>query len=328
MIVAASKPILDFSLTCVKQISKLLPVNKSLSLFFVTMTFVPLLGSFITEPAAMTLAALILKDHFYSKDISKRLKYAIIGTLFVNVSIGGAMTPFAAPPILMVAAKWNWDLMFMLTNFGWRTVLAVFTNSLILTIIFRKELINIKESTLEQVAMPISILIIHLILLLGIIVFVHDLIIFMGIFIIFLGIANSYNQFQNKLILKEAFLVSLFLAGLVILGGLQKWWLQPLLSTLTPNQIYYAAVALTAITDNAALTYLGSLVEGLSDEFKYALAAGAISGGGLTVIANAPNPAGYSILSKNFENNVISPLYLFLSAFGPTVVAIICYKII
>jgi hypothetical protein len=328
MIVAASKPILDFSLTCVKQISKLLPINKSLSLFFVTMTFVPLLGSFITEPAAMTLAALILKDHFYSKDISKRLKYAIIGTLFVNVSIGGAMTPFAAPPILMVAAKWNWDLMFMLTNFGWRTALAVFTNSLILTIIFRKELINIKESTLEQVAMPISILIIHLILLLGIIVFVHDLIIFMGIFIIFLGIANSYNQFQNKLILKEAFLVSLFLAGLVILGGLQKWWLQPLLSSLTPNQIYYAATALTAITDNAALTYLGSLVEGLSDEFKYALAAGAISGGGLTVIANAPNPAGYSILSKNFENNVISPLYLFLSAFGPTVVAIICYKII
>ena len=328
MIVAASKPILDFSLTCVKQISKLLPVNKSLSLFFVTMTFVPLLGSFITEPAAMTLAALILKDHFYSKDISKRLKYAIIGTLFVNVSIGGAMTPFAAPPILMVAAKWNWDLMFMLTNFGWRTALAVFTNSLILTIIFKKELINIKESTLEQVAMPISILIIHLILLLGIIVFVHDLIIFMGIFIIFLGIANSYNQFQNKLILKEAFLVSLFLAGLVILGGLQKWWLQPLLSSLTPNQIYYAATALTAITDNAALTYLGSLVEGLSDEFKYALAAGAISGGGLTVIANAPNPAGYSILSKNFENNVISPLYLFLSAFGPTVVAIICYKII
>ena len=151
MIVAASKPILDFSLTCVKQISKLLPVNKSLSLFFVTMSFVPLLGSFITEPAAMTLAALILKDHFYSKDISKRLKYAIIGTLFVNVSIGGAMTPFAAPPILMVAAKWNWDLMFMLTNFGWRTALAVFTNSLILTIIFRKELINIKETALEQV---------------------------------------------------------------------------------------------------------------------------------------------------------------------------------
>ena len=292
------------------------------------MTFVPLLGSFITEPAAMTLAALILKDHFYSKDISSKFKYAIIGTLFVNVSIGGAMTPFAAPPILMVAAKWNWDLAFMLTNFGWRTAAAVLTNSLILTFIFRKELINLKDSIFNEESVPTLILVVHFILLLGVIIFNHDLIIFLGIFIIFLGVANSYNQFQNKLIIKESFLVSLFLAGLVILGGLQKWWLQPFLTSLSPNQIYYAATALTAITDNAALTYLGSLVDGLSDEFKYALAAGAISGGGLTVIANAPNPAGYSILSKNFENNVVSPLYLFLAALSPTVVAIIFYKLI
>ena len=328
MVIAASKPILDFSLTCVKQISKLLPINHSLRLFFVSMTFVPLLGSFITEPAAMTLAALILKEHFYSKNISNKFKYGIIGTLFVNVSIGGAMTPFAAPPILMVAAKWDWDLMFMLTTFGWRTALAVFINSLILTIIFRKELIKIKKLNIKENNTPFFILFIHLILLVGVIVFVHDLIIFLGIFIIFLGIASSYDRFQNKLILKEAFLVSLFLAGLVILGGLQKWWLQPLLNKLSPDQIYYAAVALTAITDNAALTYLGSLVDGLSDQFKYALAAGAITGGGLTVIANAPNPAGYSILSKNFYGNTISPLYLFLAALGPTIIAIICYKII
>jgi Na+/H+ antiporter NhaD/arsenite permease-like protein len=292
------------------------------------MSFVPLLGSFITEPAAMTLGALILKEHFYSKNISNKFKYGIIGALFVNVSIGGAMTPFAAPPILMVAAKWNWDLMFMLNTFAWRTALAVFTNSLILTIIFRKELIKIKNLNIKQNNTPFFILFIHLILLIGLIFFVHDLIIFLGIFVIFLGIASSYDQFQNKLILKEAFLVSLFLTGLVILGGQQKWWLQPLLNKLSPDQIYYAATALTAITDNAALTYLGSLVDGLSDQFKYALAAGAITGGGLTVIANAPNPAGYSILSKNFYGNTISPLYLFLAALGPTIVAIICYKII
>jgi hypothetical protein len=328
MVIAASKPILDFSLTCVKQISKLLPINHSLRLFFVTMSFVPLLGSFITEPAAMTLGALILKEHFYSKNISNKFKYGIIGALFVNVSIGGAMTPFAAPPILMVAAKWNWDLMFMLNTFAWRTALAVFTNSLILTIIFRKELIKIKNLNIKQNNTPFFILFIHLILLIGLIFFVHELIIFLGIFVIFLGIASSYDQFQNKLILKEAFLVSLFLTGLVILGGQQKWWLQPLLNKLSPDQIYYAATALTAITDNAALTYLGSLVDGLSDQFKYALAAGAITGGGLTVIANAPNPAGYSILSKNFYGNTISPLYLFLAALGPTVIAIICYKII
>ena len=328
MVIAASKPILDFSLTCVKKISALLPVNKSLSLFLITMSFVPLLGSFITEPAAMTLAALILRDHFYSKKISNKFKYGIIGTLFVNVSIGGAMTPFAAPPILMVAAKWNWDLNFMINTFAWRTVLAVFINSIILTFFFRNELTKLGESKIKTIKIPSFVLILHLVLLLGVIVFVHDLIIFLGIFLIFLAVVNAFNQYQDKLIINQAFLVSLFLAGLVILGGQQKWWLQTVLVKLTPDQIFYVATALTAITDNAALTYLASLVDGLSDQFKYAIAAGAITGGGLTVIANAPNPAGYSILNKKFSGGIVSPLYLFLSALGPTIVAIICYKII
>jgi hypothetical protein len=328
MVIAASKPILDFSLTCVKKISTLLPINKSLSLFLITMSFVPLLGSFITEPAAMTLAALILRDHFYSKKISNKFKYGIIGTLFVNVSIGGAMTPFAAPPILMVAAKWNWDLNFMINTFAWRTALAVFINSIILTFIFRNELTKLGESKIRTIKIPSFVLILHLILLLGVIFFVHDLIIFLGIFLIFLAVVNAFNQYQDKLIINQAFLVSLFLAGLVVLGGQQKWWLQTVLAKLTPDQIYYVATALTAVTDNAALTYLASLVDGLSDQFKYAIAAGAITGGGLTVIANAPNPAGYSILNKKFSGGIVSPLYLFLSALGPTIVAIICYKII
>ncbi|CAO6127629.1 Putative Na+/H+ antiporter [Candidatus Pelagibacterales bacterium] len=328
MVIAASKPILDFSLTCVKKISALLPVNKSLSLFLITMSFVPLLGSFITEPAAMTLAALILRDHFYSKKISNKFKYGIIGTLFVNVSIGGAMTPFAAPPILMVAAKWNWDLNFMINTFAWRTALAVFINSIILTFLFKNELTKLGESKIKTIKIPSFVLILHLILLLGVIFFVHDLIIFLGIFLIFLAVVNAFNQYQDKLIINQAFLVSLFLAGLVVLGGQQKWWLQTVLAKLTPDQIYYVATALTAVTDNAALTYLASLVDGLSDQFKYAIAAGAITGGGLTVIANAPNPAGYSILNKKFSGGIVSPLYLFLSALGPTIVAIICYKII
>jgi len=328
MVIAASKPILDFSLTCVKKISALLPVNKSLSLFLITMSFVPLLGSFITEPAAMTLAALILRDHFYSKKISNKFKYGIIGTLFVNVSIGGAMTPFAAPPILMVAAKWNWDLNFMINTFAWRTALAVFINSIILTFLFRNELTKLGETKIKAIKIPSFVLILHLILLLGVIFFVHDLIIFLGIFLIFLAVVNAFNQYQDKLIINQAFLVSLFLAGLVVLGGQQKWWLQTVLAKLTPDQIYYVATALTAVTDNAALTYLASLVDGLSDQFKYAIAAGAITGGGLTVIANAPNPAGYSILNKKFSGGIVSPLYLFLSALGPTIVAIICYKII
>ena len=94
---------------------------------------------------------------------------------------------------------------------------------------------------------------------------------------------------------------------------------------MSPDQVFFGATALTAITDNAALTYLGSLVEGLSDEFKYALVAGAVTGGGLTVIANAPNPAGFSILRVRFDEESISPIGLLLAALAPTAVAIVCF---
>lgn len=328
MVIAASKPILDFSLSLVTRFSKLIPVNPAVGFYFITMSFIPILGSLITEPAAMTLAALILKEHFYNKKLSNKLKYATIGVLFVNVSVGGVLTPFAAPPILMVASKWNWDLSFVFFTFGWRATLTVLVNSIILTLLFHKQLSNIKKLKFENVTVPSAVLLIHLLLLLGVIIFVHEAIIFLGIFLIFLGFASTYQKYQNPLIIKESFMVALFLVGLVILGGQQKWWLQTLLTQLSVNQIYYGAIVLTAITDNAALTYLGSLVEGLSDQFKYALAAGAVTGGGLTVIANAPNPSGYSILCKNFDNKIISPLYLFISASLPTAVAIIFFKFI
>jgi Na+/H+ antiporter NhaD/arsenite permease-like protein len=91
--------------------------------------------------------------------------------------------------------------------------------------------------------------------------------------------------------------------------------------------LFYGATGLTALTDNAALTYLGSLVEGISAELKYALVAGAVTGGGLTVIANAPNPAGVGILqtAKAFGSEGISPLFLLLGALPPTGVAIVFF---
>jgi Na+/H+ antiporter NhaD/arsenite permease-like protein len=88
--------------------------------------------------------------------------------------------------------------------------------------------------------------------------------------------------------------------------------------------MFIGATALTAVTDNAALTYLGTLVPNLSDAMKYSLVAGAVAGGGLTVIANAPNPIGYGILNKNLGEDGISPLYLFLGSLPYTLIAIIC----
>jgi Na+/H+ antiporter NhaD/arsenite permease-like protein len=85
---------------------------------------------------------------------------------------------------------------------------------------------------------------------------------------------------------------------------------------------------LTAITDNAALTYLGSLVPGLSDEFKVALVAGAVTGGGLTVIANAPNPAGVAILRNRFTDDTVHPLGLLAGAALPTLVAAAAFRLL
>ena len=103
---------------------------------------------------------------------------------------------------------------------------------------------------------------------------------------------------------------------------------EPLLLGMDASTVYAGATALTAVTDNAALTYLGSLVEGLSDEFKYALVAGAVTGGGLTVIANAPNPAGFAILRGNFEDESIHPLGLLIAATPPTITAIIAFRML
>ena len=230
----------------------------------------------------------------------------------------------------MVAAKWNFDFIFMLKTFGWRSAIAVFTNALVLTVLFRKELNEINAQPLPQEKHSSFSIVtyIHLLFLCGVVIFAHYPVLFIGLFLLFVGFTDAYNQYQSRLMIRESLLVAFFLAGLVVLGGQQKWWLQPLLLTLDPDTVYYGATILTAVTDNAALTYLGSLVDGLSSEFKYALVAGAVTGGGLTVIANAPNPAGYSILRSHFDEGSISPFWLLIYALPPTCVAIFCFQFI
>lgn len=329
MVVAGSRSVLYMARRLVETISGFAPLPGSLGFYFLTLSVVPLLGSFITEPAAMTLAALMLRDRLYTAGISQKLKYATLGVLFVNVSIGGALTPFAAPPVLMVAGKWNWDLFYMLTHFGWKMALAVSINAGITTLVFRRELSAMgKVRGGDGPRIPGLVLLVHLVFLAGIVAFAHHPAVFMGLFLFFMGFAGAYPQFQDRLILREGLLVAFFLAGLVVLGGQQQWWLEPLLRSLNADTVYFGATALTAVTDNAALTYLASQVEGLSEEFKRAVVAGAITGGGLTVIANAPNPAGYAILRGQFEDEAISPLGLFIAALPPTVTAILAFRLL
>ncbi len=329
MVVAATRPILQTSKQLVEVLAKLIPGKGGISTYFIVLTVVPLLGSFITEPAAMTLAALMLADKFFSKEISSKLKYATIGVLFVNISIGGTLTAYAAPPVLMVAGTWNWDTAFMLTHFGWKAAIAVFINGIAVTLLFAKELAQIstdKKPESESPVVPMALVAIHIAILTGIVLFAHYPPLFIGLFLLFMGIATAYSAHQDRLILREGLLVAFFLGGLVVLGGQQQWWLQPLLVNMSSDAVFYGATALTAITDNAALTYLGSLVDGLSDEFKYSLVAGAVTGGGLTIIANAPNPAGVAILRRYFDEGAVSPTGLLLSALLPTLVALLAFR--
>lgn len=332
MVVAASRPVLQAARRLVDVIASFVPVRGAQAFFLLTLSVVPLLGSFITEPAAMTLAALMLRDRLDGAGASKPLKYATLGVLFVNVSIGGVLTPFAAPPVLMVAAKWQWDIFYMLTHFGWKMALAVFINAAVITLVFRGELAALPAASKTQPnasqSLPWPVTLIHIGLLAGIVAFAHHPPMFMGLFLLFMGIATAYPQYQDRLILREGLLVAFFLAGLVVLGGLQSWWLEPLLHSMNADTVYFGATALTAITDNAALTYLGSQVEGLSEPFKRALVAGAITGGGLTVIANAPNPAGFAILRGQFEDGAISPLGLFIAALPPTMTAVLAFRLL
>ncbi len=323
MVVAASKPVLESIRALISLLARLSPLRTALVRVWLCLALVPLIGSFITEPAAMTLAALMLGPQIFRQGHSmpEWLKYGALGVLFVNVSIGGTLTSFAAPPVLMVASAWNWDSMFMATNFGWKSAIAVLINATVVSYVMRRHIKDDGADAPVPERIPVLVSAIHMAFLASVVAFAHHPVIFMGLFMFFIGFTKAYEQYQNPLILKEGLLVGFFLAGLVVLGGMQQWWLQPIVSGLEPTALFFGATALTAITDNAALTYLGSLIAGMSDQAKYMLVAGAVAGGGLTVIANAPNPAGVALLRDGFNDESIGVGGLLLGALPPTVVA-------
>jgi hypothetical protein len=325
MVIAGSKPVLDAVMSAVAGMARLMPLPAPVATAWLGLAVVPLMGSLITEPAAMTLAALMLAPVVFRQALPEAPKYLALGALFVNVSIGGTLTSYAAPPVLMVAQTWQWDSAFMLANFGWKSALAVVINATVATVVLRKYLLDAGSPGATPSApaarAPLPVVAVHLALLAGVIVLAHHPVAFLGLFLLFLGFSQAYERYQSPLLIKEALLVAFFLAGLVVLGGLQRWWLQPIVSALEPLALFFGALGLTAVTDNAALTYLGSQISGISDEAKYMLVAGAVAGGGLTVIANAPNPAGLALLKRGFTDESVGAGGLLLGALLPTAVA-------
>ncbi len=328
MALAATRPVLDLAERCLRAIAGLgggTPAAWWLSILIVA----PLLGSLITEPAAMTIAALLLGRQFYELQPSPRLAYATLGLLFVNISVGGTLTHFAAPPVIMVAQVWQWDLVHMFTEFGWRAAIGIVVATLVYFALFRRELADLgpraarRPSPAPRPAAPAWITAVQLGFLAFTVWQAHHPAMFIGGFLFYLAFAQATAHHQSPLDLRPPVLVGFFLAGLVIHGGLQAWWIEPILRRLGEVPLFVGATILTAFNDNAAITYLATLVPGFTDELKHAVVAGAVAGGGLTVIANAPNPAGQAILGRYFGEGV-APLKLALGALVPTVIVAVC----
>ena len=437
MTLASTRPVLKLSEASMARVAQLF--GGTLAAWWLTiLTLGPLLGSLITEPAAMTICALLLVRKFYELDPSPRLKYATLGLLFVNVSVGGTLTHFAAPPILMVAEPWGWGTSHMLLHFGWKAALGITVANALYWFLFRTDLgvlqktfevraleeevlwrhfpreegeraidalalemdaervamdqemggqverfaADIKQRLWEEVEkdmagykadpeivrrafehrfeqiklsrlqkefpwllpkeqrapfvdpdwdereddVPVWVMLAHLGFMAWTIVNAHHTVLFVSGLLFFLGFASVTADYQNRIDLKAPLLVGFFLGGLVTLGGLQGWWIAPVLGSLSPLPLAMVSTLLTAFNDNAAITFLSTLIPDFTDALKYAVVAGAVAGGGLTVIANAPNPAGQAILNKHFEDG-IAPAGLLKAAFVPTVIMFLAFAV-
>jgi hypothetical protein len=437
MTLAATRPILKLAESVMWRLANILGGTIT-AWWFTILTMGPILGAFITEPAAMTISALLLSTKFYDLEPDNTFKYATAGLLFVNISVGGTLTHFAAPPVLMVACPWSWGMDHMIFNFGWKAIIGILLANGIYYLYFRGELNKLQkqfsilvlkdeiqkkylrqkdleaefdkigcllgdrlgfamefEAKTKQIKdkignvimnrhqesflkegidpnlikeayeqrfdeirrrkmrmtipgimpeherpiimdpewdsrddeVPVWVMIIHILFMVWTIFNAHHPAIFVPGLLFFLGFAQVTAPFQNKIDLKPALLVGFFLGGLVIHGGLQGWWIAPVLERLGEIPLMFSATLLSAFNDNAAITFLSTLVPGFTDGMKYSVVAGAVAGGGLTVIANAPNPAGQSILKKYFEDG-ISPLGLLMGAALPTSIMLICFLLL
>ncbi len=331
MALASTRPVMRLAENFMRVVASL-GDGRPVAWWFSILTVAPLLGSFITEPAAMTIAAMLLGKQFYELKPGVKLMYGTLGLLFVNISIGGTLTHFAAPPVLMVAAPWGWNMSYMFTHFGWHAISGIVLSNIVYFLIFKKELLALKGAKPDltekkEEPVPVWVTLVHLAFIGFTVWSAHHPALFVGGFLFFLAFAQATAHHQSKVDLRSPMLVGFFLAGLVIHGGLQGWWIEPVLGSLGKIPLFFGATVLTAFNDNALITYLATLVPGFTEELKFAVVSGAVTGGGLTVIANAPNPAGQSILQRYFPAGV-SPLGLLLGALVPTLIVTFSFLVL
>jgi hypothetical protein len=182
MAMAGTRPVIKLAEKVIVSISRLIPLPRKMAFYLTALIVGPLLGSFITEPAAMTVTAIILLKNFFSKEMSTKFKYATIGLLFVNVSIGGTLSHFAAPPVLMVAGKWGWGMGHMFTMFGYKAAIACIISAIVISFFFKNELqgdFQLRPDDNKKMLPPWWVTLVHIIFLGLVVLTAHHMVVFM-----------------------------------------------------------------------------------------------------------------------------------------------------
>ena len=331
MLISASKPIVDSAAWAIRRAAAL--GGGTVGAWWVSIMCIgPLLGSVITEPAAITISASLLMSKFFEFSPSGRLKYATVGLLFMAVSAGGTLTHFAAPPVLMVARTWGWDAAYMISTFGTKAVAGICLSTAAYYVFFKREFAELEarrkaDMSLRVAEMPSPVWLraFHMGFLAAAVLSMHYPVLLIFILMTFIAFCDVTSAYSQKLRYKSPILVAVFLSALVAHGGLQGWWIEPVLAGLGNRELFLGGMALSAFNDNAAITYLASLVPGFTESMKYMLVAGAVAAGGLTVIANAPNLAGLSVMKPHFKDGISPKFLLCGTAFPTAITALIFY---
>ncbi len=319
LIACATPSIRRVATLLIEGVSRVVPAPRPIAFFWTSLVVGPLLGSLITEPAAMAITATLLSERFLGRrQPSEFFLYAMVGLLFVNVSVGGTLTPYAAPPILMVAQTWGWDLGTTWSLFGMRAIGICVSSATLFVFVFRSELTRawVARGASRDKLHPAQVI----------------------VCVLLTAMLVRWSHFPERALallaciallhrgklqgIRQAAGVAVFLLSLSVLGSYQRAWLAPLISDLSERMIFLGSVALTSVLDNAALTYLGAQAPSLSEKARYLFVAGSVTGGGLTLIANAPNIAGYEILRSHFGAKGMRPFGLLLGALVPTLIAL------
>ncbi|MCE5318366.1 MAG: putative Na+/H+ antiporter [Parachlamydia sp.] len=325
---ASTYPIMRFADKILSGLARL-GGGTPLAWWVLLLTLGPLLGALVKESVAMTIVALLLGRHFFACRPSRGLAYATLALLFTNISVSGLFTNFASSAIVVLSKAWNWDTPFMWQTFGWKGIAGIAASNLIYFGLFHRELRQLKSPKVEedrQREVPWWVTALHLAFLAWITLNSSLPTVVMGAFVLYLGVYQATASYQKFMDLREPLLIGFFLSSLILISGLQVWWIEPVVEGLHEHGLYLASLMLSAFTHNTSNTLLYSHLPHLTEQVKYLLVSAALVGGGMTIMANGPNLMACSLLNDYFDRE-ISFARLFLASLVPAQVLSIFFLV-